>query len=324
MSVRAVGAGGVEADPEELYRSVIGAGSRALAAAGAPADAVALANQGETVLAWDRRTLAAAHPGHRVAGPAVGRGVRAARGLGGPAGPAHRAAARPVLRGAQDDLAAGEPQPASGVVTTTDTWLLARLGGGYVTDAATASRTLLLDLDAAGWSAEACGIFGLDPATLPEVADCAAVTGETAAFGKAVPVAGLAVDQQAALLAERCFAAGQAKCTYGTGRVPARHHRGHGRALGQRPVRVDSLAAGRDADLLPGRAGLHRRRRHPVAGRGRPAPGRGRARRGRRVRPGQRRGDVPARRWPGSAHRTGSPRPAGRSSGSAWPPRGRT
>jgi glycerol kinase len=106
---------------------------------------------------------------------------------------------------------------AGGVVTTTDTWLLARLGGGYVTDAATASRTLLLDLDAADWSAEACGIFGVDPGALPEVADCAAVTGETSAFGKAVPVAGLAVDQQAALLAERCFAAGQAKCTYGTG-----------------------------------------------------------------------------------------------------------
>ena len=56
VGVRAVGSGGVEADPEELYRSVIGAGSRALAAAGAPADAVALANQGETVLAWDRAT----------------------------------------------------------------------------------------------------------------------------------------------------------------------------------------------------------------------------------------------------------------------------
>jgi len=57
----------------------------------------------------------------------------------------------------------------------------------------------------------------VDPGGLPEVADCAAVTGETSAFGPAVPVAGLAVDQQAALLAERCFTAGQAKCTYGTG-----------------------------------------------------------------------------------------------------------
>jgi glycerol kinase len=103
------------------------------------------------------------------------------------------------------------------VVTTTDTWLLARLGAGYVTDAATASRTLLLDLATADWSAEACGVFGIDPADLPEVRDCAGVVGETTAFGPPLPVAGLAVDQQAALLAERCFAAGEAKCTYGTG-----------------------------------------------------------------------------------------------------------
>src|SRR5581483_1225674 len=49
------------------------------------------------------------------------------------------------------------------------------------------------------------------------VADCAGVVGETAAFGPRLPVAGLAVDQQAALVAQRCFTAGQAKCTYGTG-----------------------------------------------------------------------------------------------------------
>jgi glycerol kinase len=51
-----VGADGVEADPQELFDSVLAAGRRALAAAGAPAHAVALANQGETVLAWDRST----------------------------------------------------------------------------------------------------------------------------------------------------------------------------------------------------------------------------------------------------------------------------
>jgi len=105
----------------------------------------------------------------------------------------------------------------SGVVTTTDTWLLARLGADYVTDAATASRTMLLDLDAVDWSAEACAVFGIDRSSLPAVADCAGIAGETAAFGRALPVAGLAVDQQAALLAERCFEPGQAKCTYGTG-----------------------------------------------------------------------------------------------------------
>ncbi len=108
------------------------------------------------------------------------------------------------------------------MVTTTDTWLLHRLGAGYVTDAATASRTMLLDLDRAAWSETACAAFGLDPAALPAVADCAGVVGETALFGSnaaggSLPVAGIAVDQQAALLAEGCLAAGDAKCTYGTG-----------------------------------------------------------------------------------------------------------
>src|ERR1035441_10975880 len=59
---RSVPGHGVEQDPEELYASVIGAGSAALAAARAPADAIALANQGETVLAWDRRTGRALPP----------------------------------------------------------------------------------------------------------------------------------------------------------------------------------------------------------------------------------------------------------------------
>jgi len=103
------------------------------------------------------------------------------------------------------------------VVTTTDTWLLARLGAEYVTDAATASRTMLLDLATVTWSEAACRAFGLEAAALPAVADCAGFAGETSAFGPALPVTGIAVDQQAALFAQRCLAAGDAKCTYGTG-----------------------------------------------------------------------------------------------------------
>src|SRR6201985_1230556 len=76
---------------------------------------------------------------------------------------------------------------------------------------------MLLDRARAAWSETACAAFGLDPAVLPEVADCAGVVGETSVFGGSLPVAGIAVDQQAALLAEGCLAAGDAKCTYGTG-----------------------------------------------------------------------------------------------------------
>jgi glycerol kinase len=108
-------------------------------------------------------------------------------------------------------------QGEEGVVTTVDAWLNQHLAGAFVTDAATASRTLLLDLESTSWSQEACEIFGLDPAGQPEVVACDAVVGETNSFGKPLPLAGLAVDQQAALFAESCFEAGEAKCTYGTG-----------------------------------------------------------------------------------------------------------
>jgi glycerol kinase len=216
VRVRAVDGDGVETDPEELYASVVAAGQQALATARAGADAVALANQGETVLAWDRRT------GRPLTQAIVWQDRRSAAVCQRLAGSAERLTditglpldpyfAAPKMTWLRETLDPG------GVITTTDAWLLARLGADYVTDAATASRTMLLDLDAADWSPEACAAFGVDPGALPRVADCAGIAGETTVFGSAMPVAGLAVDQQAALLAERCFDAGQAKCTYGTG-----------------------------------------------------------------------------------------------------------
>ena len=215
VTVRAA-ADAVETDPDELYQSVLTAGRTALRSAGTQADAVALANQGETVLAWDRRTgrpltQAIGWQDRRSAG-VCDRLAPAAQWLTEVTGlPLDPYFAAPKMTWLRENLTT------DGVVTTTDTWLLARLGADYVTDAATASRTMLLDLDAADWSARACEAFGIDQAMLPAVADCAGPAGETGAFGPLVPVTGLAVDQQAALVAERCLTAGQAKCTYGTG-----------------------------------------------------------------------------------------------------------
>jgi glycerol kinase len=222
VRTRSVGADGVEADPEELFGSVVAAGRRALAAArGAPAHAVALANQGETVLAWDRGTGRPLSPAivwqDRRSGSVCARLADRAAELAAISGlPLDPYFAAPKMTWLRENLTT------QGTVTTTDTWLLHRLGARYVTDAATASRTMLLDLDTAAWSATACAAFGLDPDMLPAVADCAGVAGETPVFGGAgsgpsLPVAGIAVDQQAALLAEGCLAAGDAKCTYGTG-----------------------------------------------------------------------------------------------------------
>jgi glycerol kinase len=234
----------IEVDPDELLSSVLAAGQAALAAAHAPADAVALANQGETVLAWDRNTgrpltRAISWQDRRSAAVCArlsGHGERLADITGLPLDPYFAAPKMTWLRENYTD---------SGVVTTTDTWLLARLGADYVTDASTASRTMLLDLDAVDWSAEACEVFGIDRCSLPAVADCAGIAGETTAFGRPLPVAGLAVDQQAALLAERCFESGQAKCTYGTGAFLLA-------ATGERAVRSSAGLSASVAWRVPG------------------------------------------------------------------------
>jgi glycerol kinase len=210
------GPNAVEQDPEELWHSVLAASQRALAGAGCPVGAVALANQGETVLAWDRGT-------GRPLSPAIGWQDRRAEAV------CQRLRVNETLveqlSGLRLDSYFAAPKMTwlresgyrAGVVTTSDSWLLFRLTGAYVTDAATASRTALLDLGSVAWSPELAAVFGLDIADLPAVVPCTAVVGSTTAFGAEVPVAGIAVDQQAALFAEGCHRPGEAKCTYGTG-----------------------------------------------------------------------------------------------------------
>jgi len=215
----ALGDGAVEQDPEALWQSVLSAGSAALAESGTTVDAVALANQGETVLAWDRVSGTPLAPAlvwqdRRAAGvcerlAADGWGERLAALTGLELDPYFVAPKITWLR---------ENVTHDGVATTTDTWLLHRLCGAFVTDAATASRSLLLDLDTVTWSDDACEAFGIGLSTLPRIVTCAEPIGETTAFGpRGLPVVGLAVDQQAALFAEHCFEPGEAKCTYGTG-----------------------------------------------------------------------------------------------------------
>lgn len=213
---RALPGGLVEVDPARLHDSVIEAGSRALAEAGEPVVALGLANQGETVLAWD---------------PATGRPLTDAlvwqdrRAQSVCAELAAEAEELRELTGLPLDPYFAAPKmawirrhlTAEGVVTTSDSWLVHRLTGAFVTDAATAGRTQLLDLDRARWSARALDLYGLTGERLPEVVDNARPVGTTRAFGPEIPLTGLAVDQQAALLAQRITAPGGAKCTYGTG-----------------------------------------------------------------------------------------------------------
>lgn len=208
--------GGVEQDPQELLDSVLTAGRRALAEAGCPVQAVSLANQGETVLAWDRTT------GIPLSDMVVWQDSRAASVCERLAEHADAVAARtglvldpyfsaPKMRWVRENLTT------EGVVTTSDTWLVHQLCGAFVTDVTTASRSLLLGLDDTTWDPDLVALFGLEGEELPEVVACDATVGHTTAFGPRLPVAGLVVDQQAALLAEACLEPGTAKCTYGTG-----------------------------------------------------------------------------------------------------------
>jgi glycerol kinase len=104
---------------------------------------------------------------------------------------------------------------------TIDCWLIWKLTGGrtHATDPTNASRTLLYNIDTRSWDDELCKLLEVPRALLPEVKPSSGLFGETERdlFGKNIPVAGVAGDQQAALFGHGCVAQGQAKNTYGTG-----------------------------------------------------------------------------------------------------------
>ncbi len=178
--------------------------------------AVGLANQGETVLAWDP------HSGEPLTQALVWQDRRAAT-ICDEMAPHARELKQ--LTGLPLDPYFAAPKMAwirrhltrQGVVTTSDAWLVHHLTGAFVTDAATAGRTQLLDLDDVTWSPRALDLYGLAEERLPAVVDAAGPVGTTTAFGPEIPLTGLLVDQQAALLAQDVTEPGSAKCTYGTG-----------------------------------------------------------------------------------------------------------
>jgi glycerol kinase len=208
--------GGVEQDPAKLLESVLEAGRAAVAEAGIAIDIVTLANQGESVLAWDWATGRALSPvivwQDRRSAALCARlqrhGDMLARRTGLVLDPYFSAPKMAWLR---------EAGTRQGVLTTTDSWLIHHLTGSFVTDVTTASRSLLTDLEGADWAPDLLGLFGLEAELMPKILASDALAGTTQAFGGEALVGGLVVDQQAALIAEHCFVAGDAKCTFGTG-----------------------------------------------------------------------------------------------------------
>jgi glycerol kinase len=111
-------------------------------------------------------------------------------------------------------------QDGRAVFGTIDSWLIFKLTGEHLTDASNASRTLLYDIGAGRWDPELLELFGVPAQALAEVRPSAGILGETrsaALHGHAVPVAGVAGDQQAALFGQACVDPGMAKTTFGTG-----------------------------------------------------------------------------------------------------------
>lgn len=108
------------------------------------------------------------------------------------------------------------------LIGTIDAYLVYRLTNGraFATDQTNASRTLLFDINTLGWDAELCQLFSVPQAALPEVRDSDAKFGETDLDGvlkRPLPIVGIMGDSQGALFAQRCFAPGSAKVTFGTG-----------------------------------------------------------------------------------------------------------
>jgi glycerol kinase len=224
--------GWVEHAPEEIWQATIAACRSALARhTGAPPTAIGITNQRETALLWDRTTLAAPRRAivwqdRRTAAicerlQAAGHGARIAELTGLRLDPYFTGTKLTWL--AENDPATWAGVTGGAVVLgTVDSYLIARLTGGRVhaTDPSNASRTLLFDINAGGWSDELCDLLGVPRAALPEVRRSSGEFGRTepAAFlGLDLPIAGVAGDQQAALFGQACFGAGESKCTYGTG-----------------------------------------------------------------------------------------------------------
>jgi len=187
---------------------------------GAELDAIGIANQRETVVAWDP---ASGEPLHRAL---VWQDRRTAERCAQLRAAGHEELVRertglvidPYFSATKIEWLLGNAEGAErAVFGTIDSWLLFKLTGRHATDRTNASRTMLFDIRRNAWDEELCGLLGIDPARLPEALPSAHVYGTTTEFGGEVPVAGIGGDQQAALFGQACHRAGTAKNTYGTG-----------------------------------------------------------------------------------------------------------
>ncbi len=212
--------GWVEHDPEEIWESVLAAAAAALAEAGLEAHdlrTVAITNQRETTVLWDRATGAPVAPAivwqdRRTADRCRELDAALVRERTGLVPDPYFSATKLewLLREHhRDGLAFG----------TVDSWLVWKLSGGeaHVTDPTNASRTMLASLATLDWDDELLALFGVDRALLPRIVSSTEAVADGTLLGASVTVKGIAGDQQAALYGQGCHRAGEGKATYGTG-----------------------------------------------------------------------------------------------------------
>jgi glycerol kinase len=225
--------GWVEHDPEDIWRDTVAVMRGALEDAGADVATVAaigITNQRETTVVWDRKTGAAIHKAivwqdrrtaalcQQLRDDGAEDVVRQRTGL----------LLDPYFSGTKiawllDNVPGARARAERGELAfgTIDCFLLWRLTGGRVhaTDATNAARTLLYDIKRQVWDPELLALLRIPESLLPEVKDSDADFGTTEPdlLGRALPIGGIAGDQQAATVGQACFEPGMMKSTYGTG-----------------------------------------------------------------------------------------------------------
>lgn len=225
--------GWVEHEPEDLWESTLAVCRQALATAqvsAAEVAAIGITNQRETTLVWDRRTGQAIHRAIVWQDRRTSERCAALEAQGHGDLVAARTGLRldPYFSGSKiawilDNVPGARERADRGELAfgTVDSFLLWRLTGGRVhaTDATNASRTMLFDIHKGCWDAELLTLLDIPASLLPEVRDCATLFGESEPelFGGAIPIRGIAGDQQAATVGQACFSPGMLKSTYGTG-----------------------------------------------------------------------------------------------------------
>ncbi|APE29380.1 glycerol kinase GlpK [Aurantiacibacter gangjinensis] len=224
--------GRVEHDAAEIWNKTLRCAQAMVEKAGGAAQvaAIGITNQRETVVAWDKTT------GEPLTRAIVWQDRRTADACAKlkEGGQEDMVRSRtgllldPYFSGTKmrwllenDDAVRAAADAGTLAMGTVESWLVWKLTSGarFISDASNASRTLLYNLEQGEWDEDLLDLFGVPRAVLPDIVDCAGELAETdsALFGNAIPICGMAGDQQAATIGQGCLSPGDTKATYGTG-----------------------------------------------------------------------------------------------------------